>query len=143
MSSGSEESSAEVEASLLRPADGRHYNVHGIDGGSQPWRRDGVSYALPSGAATRGAAPSQEDQDTSMTMLTILPSGDVANAVQARLDQLALHEESADIGCDEGLKKMTDAIGPILIISLTVVVGFFALAIYMPMWELTEMVNKK
>jgi type IV pilus assembly protein PilC len=38
---------------------------------------------------------------------------------------------------------MTDAIGPLLIISLTVVVGFFALAIYMPMWELTQMTGKK
>ena len=41
------------------------------------------------------------------------------------------------------IKKMTDAIGPILIISLTVVVGFFALAIYMPMCELTQMTGKK
>jgi type IV pilus assembly protein PilC len=38
---------------------------------------------------------------------------------------------------------MTDAIGPLLIVSLTFVVGFFALAIYMPMWELTQMVHKK
>ncbi|MDC0302759.1 type II secretion system F family protein, partial [bacterium] len=41
------------------------------------------------------------------------------------------------------IKKMTDAIGPILIVSLTGVVGFFALAIYMPMWELTQMATKK
>ncbi|BCX46861.1 type II secretory pathway, component PulF [Haloferula helveola] len=61
-----------------------------------------------------------------------------------RLDEMLRHvSEHYDSEIRHTIKKMTDAIGPILIISLTVVVGFFALAIYMPMWELTEMVNKK
>jgi type IV pilus assembly protein PilC len=34
-------------------------------------------------------------------------------------------------------KKLSDAIAPILTISLAVVVGFFALAIFLPMWDLT------
>jgi type II secretory pathway component PulF len=33
-------------------------------------------------------------------------------------------------------KKLSDLIGPTLIVTLAVVVGFFALAIYMPMWEM-------
>jgi type IV pilus assembly protein PilC len=33
-------------------------------------------------------------------------------------------------------KRLSDAIGPALVVSLAVVVGFFALAIYMPMWEM-------
>jgi type IV pilus assembly protein PilC len=33
-------------------------------------------------------------------------------------------------------KKLSDMIGPALIVTLAVVVGFFALAIYMPMWEM-------
>lgn len=37
------------------------------------------------------------------------------------------------------LKKMTDLIGPILIVLLLVIIGFFALAIYLPMWDLTKM----
>ena len=36
---------------------------------------------------------------------------------------------------------LAEAIGPILIILLTVVVGFFALAIFLPMWDLTKMVK--
>lgn len=40
------------------------------------------------------------------------------------------------------MKKFSDAIGPLLILSLAVVVGFFALAIYMPMWELTQMAQR-
>ena len=60
-----------------------------------------------------------------------------------RLDEMLRHvSEHYDVEISYTIKKMTDAIGPILIISLTVVVGFFALAIYMPMWELTQMINK-
>lgn len=60
-----------------------------------------------------------------------------------RLDEMLRHvSEHYDAEISHAIKKMTDAIGPILIISLTVVVGFFALAIYMPMWDLTQMVNK-
>ena len=61
-----------------------------------------------------------------------------------RLDEMLRHvSEHYDTEISYTIKKMTDNIGPVLIISLTVVVGFFALAIYMPMWELTEMVRKK
>jgi type IV pilus assembly protein PilC len=61
-----------------------------------------------------------------------------------RLDEMLRHvSEHYDVEISYTIKKMTDAIGPLLIISLTVVVGFFALAIYMPMWELTQMTGKK
>lgn len=61
-----------------------------------------------------------------------------------RLDEMLQHvSEHYDQEINYTLKKMTDAIGPILIVSLTVVVGFFALAIYMPMWELTKLATKK
>jgi len=36
------------------------------------------------------------------------------------------------------VKKMTNAIGPALTVVLTAMVGFFALAIYMPMWDLAK-----
>lgn len=61
-----------------------------------------------------------------------------------RLDEMLRHvSEHYDEEISYTIKKMTDAIGPILIVSLTGVVGFFALAIYMPMWELTQMATKK
>jgi type IV pilus assembly protein PilC len=34
-------------------------------------------------------------------------------------------------------KKLSDAIAPILTVSLAVVVGFFALAIFLPMWDIS------
>jgi len=39
------------------------------------------------------------------------------------------------------VKGLSDAITPILIIGLAAVVGFFALAIFMPMWDLTKMIK--
>lgn len=61
-----------------------------------------------------------------------------------RLDEMLRHvSEHYDVEISYTIKKMTDAIGPILIVSLTGVVGFFALAIYLPMWELTQMAGKK
>lgn len=61
-----------------------------------------------------------------------------------RLDEMLRHvSHHYDGEIRLTIKKMTDAIGPILIVSLTVVVGFFALAIYMPMWDLTKMLEKK
>ena len=39
------------------------------------------------------------------------------------------------------VKQMSDSIGPILVVGLAAVVGFFALAIFLPMWDLTQMVK--
>jgi type II secretory pathway component PulF len=37
--------------------------------------------------------------------------------------------------------RLSELIGPILIVGLAAVVGFFALAIFLPMWDLTQMVR--
>jgi len=70
------------------------------------------------------------------------------------VDMIAIGEESGTI--DEMLQVLTahyddevayavkglsDAITPILTVALAVVVGFFALAIFMPMWDLVKMVR--
>ena len=72
------------------------------------------------------------------------------------VDMIAIGEESGNL--DEMLREITkhyddeveyavkglsDAIGPILIIGLAAVVGFFALAIFMPIWDLTKLVTKQ
>ncbi|HPD56504.1 MAG TPA: type II secretion system F family protein [Smithellaceae bacterium] len=71
------------------------------------------------------------------------------------VDMIAIGEESGNL--DEMLREITkhyddeveyavkglsDAIGPILIVALAAVVGFFALAIFMPMWDLTKLATK-
>jgi len=40
------------------------------------------------------------------------------------------------------VKRLSDAIGPILVVGLAFVVGFFALAIFLPMWDLTKLATK-
>ncbi len=71
------------------------------------------------------------------------------------VDMVAIGEESGNI--DEMLrevsahyddevayavKNLAGAIGPMLIVGLAAVVGFFALAIFLPMWNLTQAVQK-
>lgn len=44
-----------------------------------------------------------------------------------------------DVEVDIAIKKMVDAIPTVLTIGLAVVVGFFAMAIYLPIWKMTQM----
>lgn len=59
-----------------------------------------------------------------------------------RLDEM-LRDISAhyDDEVDYAMKRLSEAIGPILTVGLAAVVGFFALAIFLPMWDLTKMVK--
>lgn len=56
-------------------------------------------------------------------------------------DMLREISEHYDSELEYAMKKLSDAIGPILTIGLAGVVGFFALAIFLPMWDLTKMVK--
>jgi len=40
------------------------------------------------------------------------------------------------------VQRLSEAIGPILVVGLAAVVGFFALAIFLPMWDLTQVARK-
>ncbi len=46
-----------------------------------------------------------------------------------------------DAEVEYAMKQLSDSIGPILTVALAVVVGFFALAIFLPMWDLTKLVK--
>jgi type IV pilus assembly protein PilC len=46
-----------------------------------------------------------------------------------------------DTEVEYAVKQLSDAIAPILTVGLAAVVGFFALAIFLPMWDLTKMVK--
>jgi type II secretory pathway component PulF len=71
------------------------------------------------------------------------------------VDMVAIGEESGNIDemmravarhyddeVEYAIKGLSDAIGPILIVGLAAIVGFFALAIFMPMWDLTKIATK-
>ena len=49
--------------------------------------------------------------------------------------------EHYDVEVEYAMKKLTDSIGPLLTVGLAAVVGFFALAIFLPMWDLIGVVK--
>jgi type II secretory pathway component PulF len=66
--------------------------------------------------------------------------GEESGNIDEMLRQISLHYD------DEvayAVKGLSDALGPILIVGLASVVGFFALAIFMPMWDMTKMTQMK
>ena len=56
-------------------------------------------------------------------------------------DMLKEVSDHYDVELEYSMKKLSDAIGPILVVSLAAVVGFFALAIFLPMWDLIGIVK--
>jgi hypothetical protein len=56
--------------------------------------------------------------------------------LEGLLQDVATHY---DTEVEYSMKKMSEAIGPLLTVGLAAVVGFFALAIFLPMWDLTLM----
>ena len=64
--------------------------------------------------------------------------GEETGALDEMLHQVAVHYDDE---VSYAVKRLSDALGPVLIVGLAVVVGFFALAIFLPMWDLTKMVR--
>ena len=62
--------------------------------------------------------------------------GEESDSLEDMLSEIALHYDSE---LEYAMKKLSEAIGPLLTLGLAVVVGFFALAIYLPMWDMTKM----
>jgi len=54
------------------------------------------------------------------------------------LRQVAIHYDEE---VNYSVKSLADAIGPVLIVGLAAVVGFFAMAIFLPMWDMTKMIK--
>ncbi|MBW2178636.1 MAG: type II secretion system F family protein, partial [Deltaproteobacteria bacterium] len=65
-----------------------------------------------------------------------LAIGEESDNLEEMLNEIAQHYDSE---LEYAMKKLSEAIGPILTLGLAVVVGFFALAIYLPMWDMTKM----
>jgi type IV pilus assembly protein PilC len=64
--------------------------------------------------------------------------GEESGNIEDMLRQVSIHYD------DEvayAVKGLSDALGPVLVVGLAAVVGFFALAIFLPMWDMTKMVK--
>ena len=69
-------------------------------------------------------------------LINMVAIGEESGNLEELLQDVATHY---DTEVEYAMKKMSEAIGPILTIGLAAVVGFFALAIFLPMWDLTQM----
>ncbi len=69
-------------------------------------------------------------------VINMIAIGEESDNLEDMLSEIALHYDSE---LEYAMKKLSEAIGPILTLGLAVVVGFFALAIYLPMWDMTKM----
>jgi type IV pilus assembly protein PilC len=66
--------------------------------------------------------------------------GEESGNIDDMLRQISLHYDDE---VSYGVKQLSDSIGPILIVGLAFVVGFFALAIFLPMWDMTKIAQIK
>ncbi|MBE9545541.1 MAG: type II secretion system F family protein, partial [Proteobacteria bacterium] len=69
-------------------------------------------------------------------LINMVAIGEESGNLEDLLQDVASHY---DTEVEYAMKKMSEAIGPILTVGLAAVVGFFALAIFLPMWDLTLM----
>jgi len=71
-------------------------------------------------------------------VINMVAIGEESGNLDAMLEEIASHY---DAEVEYATKGLSDAIGPVLMVGLAAVVGFFAFAIFLPMWDLTKMVN--
>jgi len=72
-------------------------------------------------------------------VVDMIAIGEESGRLEDMLREISIHYDDE---VQYAVKRLSDAIGPVLIIGLAVVVGFFALSIFLPMWDLTQVVRK-
>jgi type IV pilus assembly protein PilC len=71
-------------------------------------------------------------------VINMVSIGEESGNLNDMLHEISVHYDDE---VDYAIKRLSDAIGPILIICLAAIVGFFALAVFLPWWDLTRMVR--
>ena len=85
------------------------------------------------------AAPMKTAKYFPPMVIDMIAIGEESGNIDEMLREVAKHYDEE---VEYAVKALSDAIGPMLIVGLAAVIGFFALAIYMPMWDMTKMVKK-
>lgn len=71
--------------------------------------------------------------------VSMVSIGEETGKLDEMLRDIAAHY---DMEVEFAAKRLTGIIGPVLIVGLAAVVGFFALAVYMPMWDIAQLATK-
>ena len=95
---------------------------------------DGIKDSLAEGRGIAG--PLGQAKYFTPMLINMVAIGEESGNLENMLRDVAEHY---DTEVEYSMKKLSEAIGPILTVGLAAVVGFFALAIFLPMWDLTLM----
>jgi type IV pilus assembly protein PilC len=82
------------------------------------------------------AVPLRQAKYFTPMVIDMIAIGEESGNIEEMLQQISVHYDDEVAYAVRGI---SEAIGPILIVGLAAVVGFFALAIFMPMWDMTKM----
>ncbi len=73
-------------------------------------------------------------------VVDMIAIGEETGKLDDMLREISTHYDDE---VEYAVKRMSDTVGPVLIVALAVLVGFFALAIFLPMWDLTKMATQQ
>jgi type II secretory pathway component PulF len=93
---------------------------------------DGIRNRLAEGHGIAG--PLSAARYFTPMLINMVAIGEESGNLEELMQDVAQHYDSE---VEYAMKKLSEAIGPILTIGLAAVVGFFAMAIFLPMWDLT------
>jgi len=97
---------------------------------------EGVRSKLEEG---RGIAPPLEDSKHFTPLVTsMIAIGEESGSLNEMLREVTLHYDDE---VNYSVKRLTEAIAPVLTIGLAVIIGFFALSIFVPMADLTRILK--
>jgi len=99
---------------------------------------DNIRERIKEGAGI--AAPMKSAKYFTPMVIDMVAIGEESGKMDEMMRAVAAHYDSE---VEYAIKGLSDALTPILIVGLAVVVGFFALAIFMPMWDLTQLATKQ
>jgi len=97
---------------------------------------EGISDRLEKGQGI--AEPLRSARYFTPMVINMVAVGEESGNLDEMLGEIAAHYDSE---VEYTVSRLSELIGPILIVSLAGVVGFFALSIFLPMWDLMKMVK--
>lgn len=81
------------------------------------------------------SGPLRQSRYFTPIVINMTAIGEESGNIEIMLDDIAQHYDDE---LEYAMKRLSDSIGPMLTVGLAAVVAFFALAIYIPMWDLTK-----
>ena len=72
-------------------------------------------------------------------VIDMVAIGEASGKLDDMLTEISAHYDDE---VEYATNQLSEAIGPILVVGLAAVVGFFALAMFLPMWDLTKIIGR-